>query len=226
MAPIKFEGNCPRNVAKDAKYSIKYEAGNSVVGIVYRAPQGERWHPTAYEHPELVEMVNEVKSSLTGAPGGAFYINEYSQVIVPRVGERDYYLAGEYSQSLQFEFEGHILSGNAVDLSGKPLQPGEKWEGPHPGIPYVLKSNASDIYYDVEIRPQVTKRVSLIDYHDRAVVKPLLHRIGRIKGFAGGRFYINEFRQMFAPGTTKEGIEYYYIGRLEKLDIWFPKPHN
>jgi hypothetical protein len=225
MALIKFVGNCPRNVAKDAKYSIKYESGDFVVGILYRAAEGERWYPTTHDHPKLVEMVNQVKSSLTGSPGGSFYINEYCQVIVPCVGERDYYLAGEYSQALQFEFEGHILSGNAVNLSGEPLQPGDKWAGPHPGISYVLKSKASDIYYELEIRPQVTKRVTLTDCHGRAVVKPLLHQTGRIKGFEGGRFYINEFRQMFAPGTTKEGVEYYYIGHLENLDIWFPKPH-
>lgn len=225
MTLVRFEGNCPRNVAKDAKYSIKYEAGTHVVGIVYRSMEGERWHPVSGDHPELVEIVNEVKLAATGFQGGAFYINEYKQVLVPSTGDRDYSLAGEYHKPLQFEFEGYTLSGDALDLNGQPLKPGDRWVGPHPGIRYVLVAGGRDIRYQTEPRPRVTKDVYLSDYRDQATVSRICRQIAQGKSLQGGRFYINEYCQFFAPINTGPYVDYQYIGRLESLDDWFPKPH-
>lgn len=61
MELVRFEGNCPRNVSKDAKYSVQYDSGKHVIGIVYRSTEGEKWYPVSGDHPELVEMVNNVK---------------------------------------------------------------------------------------------------------------------------------------------------------------------
>lgn len=222
---VRFEGNCPRNVSKDAKYGVRSDDGKYVVGVIYRTAFREEWRPVTRDHPELVEMVNAVKVAQTGSAGGAFYINEYGQVIVPMVGERDYYLAGEYHQPLTFEFEGHILSGDALDLDGQPVQPGGTWAGPHPGIPYVLKAGGGDIYYKTEPRPRVTREVRLSDFQDAATVRRICRMVAAVKGHQGGRFYINEFRQLFAPVSGENGLEYIYIGRLDSLDDWFPKPH-
>ena len=49
-------------------------------------------------------MVNSVKEGSTGAPGGAFYINEYKHVLVP-TSEGCLY-AGKYAPLLRFSFEG------------------------------------------------------------------------------------------------------------------------
>lgn len=222
---VRFEGNCPRNVARDARYSVRYDQGKYVVGLLYRADYREEWRPVTREHPDLVNMVNGVKMAQASSHGGTFYINEYKQVIVPVVGERTYYLAGEYTQPLEFEFEGHLLSGNAVDLQGNPLRPGDTWVGPHPGIPYVLKAGARDISYKTEPRERVTKELWLSDFRDQATVRKVCQQLARIKGISGGRFYINEFQQLFAPVNGSEGVEYLYIGRLESLGHWFPKPH-
>jgi hypothetical protein len=125
-----------------------------------------------------------------------FYINEYRQVIVPVIGdEKDYYYAGEYEKALEFEFEGKILSGDAKDLEGNPLQPGDEWVGPHPGIPYVLKAGGKDIYYRYWARKNVQKEERLSAYIGKeaeAVAMPIAHVIG----LAGGRFYVNEFKQI------------------------------
>src|SRR5690554_2311107 len=86
---VRFQGNRPSNVNKDAKYSVKHEAGNYVVGIYYKTNDGEIWYPISEDHSELVEMVNEVKIHFTGSPGGAFYINEYRQVLVPCAGRSE-----------------------------------------------------------------------------------------------------------------------------------------
>lgn len=222
----RFEGNCPRNVARDAKYSVRREGGKYVVGLLYRATFREEWRPVNKEHPALVEMVNSVKVQHGTSAGGPFYINEYKQVIVPVSGTRDYYLAGEYTEPLEFEFEGQILSGNAIDLQGRPLQPGDMWVGPHPGIPYTLKAGAQDIIYRTEPRPRVTKEVWLSDYQDKVTVNQICTMVARVKGLEGGRFYINEFQQLFAPRNGENGVQYVYIGRLDTLEQWFPKPNQ
>lgn len=221
-----FVGNCPSNVSKDAKYKIRLENREHVVGLFYRSADGELWYPSSNAHPELVNMVNELKIAKAGAPGGAFYINEYGQVIVPVVGEdKDYYLAGEYTTPLEFEFEGKILSGDAKDLEGKPLKPGDRWVGPHPGIPYVLKAGGTDIYYRCWVRPRVEREVRLSDSLGTEAAKGVAATIADIRGRDGGRFYINEFRQMFTPKEGEAGLDYVYIGKVNDLSLWFPKPH-
>lgn len=219
---IEFDGNCTSNVSKDAKYSIRHDEGEWKVGIVYETADGERWYPVSDKHSELVEMVNRIKKEITKKPGGVFYINEYKQVIVPTVNNKTYYLAGEYAKILEFEFENKMLSGDAKDLTGKPLSPGENWEGPHPGIAYVLSGNFNDIYYEREIRPRVTKRFMLSDYQKRDVVDKICSMIVGVKQ-ASGRFYINEFRQIFSP-VGMNPVKYVYVGKLENLHEWFPKP--
>jgi hypothetical protein len=220
----KFVGNCPSNVSKDAKYTIRLEEKEHVVGLYYESADGELWYPSSVDHPELVEMVNKVKIKYSGSPGGAFYINEYRQVIVPVIGdEKDYYYAGEYEKPLEFEFEGKILSGDAKDLEGNPLQPGDEWVGPHPGIPYVLKAGGKDIYYRYWARKNVQKEERLSAYIGKeaeAVAMPIAHVIG----LAGGRFYVNEFKQIFTPRSDDYGMKYVYVGKIDDMTKWFPKP--
>jgi hypothetical protein len=222
---VQFTGNCPSNVNKDAKYTVRLEKGEYVVGIYYVSSDGELWYPSSGDHPGLVEMVNDVKKYYSGSPGGAFYINEYKQVIVPVQGEEsDYYFAGEYNNPLEFEFEGKKISGDAKDLDGKKIHPGDVWVGPHPGIPYVLKAGGKDIQYEYWVRPKVKKRVRLSDHVDNKTAEIIARDIAQIKGAAGGRFYVNEFCQMFAPKGSSGILEYVYIGKIEDLSNWFPKP--
>ncbi len=221
-----FPGNCPANVAKDAKYSVRRKAsGGTVIALVYRADDGERWHAATENHAALANMVNAVKVVHGGQPNGPFYINEYRQVIVPAGPEATYYLAGEYHQHVHFEFEGKVLSGDAKDLEGQRIRPGDTWVGPHPGIPYVLKASGTDIYYRTTPRPNVTRDVTLSSLVGQQEAAALAGRVRGVKGFGGGRFYINEWRQMFAP-VTMGGSEfkYVYIGELQVHEPWFPKP--
>lgn len=220
-----FNGNCPKNVAKDAKYAIRTGPnGQPVVALTYVSDEEERWFATTDEHPTLVEMVNEVKVQKGAAPNGPFYINEYGQVLVPVGDGAKYYLADEYDMPLRFHFEGKILSGEGIDLDGHPVEPGDLWKGPHPGIPYQLKAGGQDIYYRYSPRPNVEKRVLLSHSVGAEAASALANRIQRVKGWQGGRFYINEWREMFAPVTNQNGFEYRYIGHLDDHDPWFPKP--
>jgi hypothetical protein len=184
---------------------------------------GERWLATTEEHPQLVHMVEGVKKAYGDTVHGPFYINEYGQVIVPVGPEADYYLAGEYDRRLIFDFEGRRLSGDAVDLTGKRLQPGDEWEGPHPGIPYILKAGGRDVYYNARPRRNVTRQITLSSAIGPERAAAFARAIREIKGFEGGRFYVNEWRQMFAPVGQESGWRYLYLGELN-LDDWFPKP--
>jgi hypothetical protein len=218
-----FRGNCPANVNKDAKYTVRSSKTGPVVALTFNAGDDERWYMTTEKHPELVAMVNAVKISRGSAPNGSFYINEYKQVIVPVVGSTDYFYAGDYSKPLRFEFEGKTLSGEPVDLDGNPISPGGVWIGPHSGIPYVLAAGGTDIYYDCVLRPNVMKRVKLSKELGPADAAEVASTIREHRGFNGGRFYVNEFCSLFAP--IQEGIDwrYVYVGELD-LAKWFPKP--
>lgn len=222
---IVYEGNWPSNVSKDAKYSIRSEAGKYVIGIEYRTQTGEKWYPTTANHDLLVEMVNAIKVAVNGSPGGPFYINEYRQVIVPVGNPVTYYYAGDYTGHLLFDFEGCQLSGKGYDLTGGPLGSGSRWEGPHAGIPYKLKAGGRDIYYTRQVRARVKKDEMLSAYVGPERAQQLARKITAIKGFSGGRFYINEFRQLFTPMERETGWAHIYLGALETDDPWFPRPH-
>jgi len=218
-----FKGNCPKNVNKDAKYVVRTVDGRLVVALSYLSSNGEQWLATSEYHPGLVEVVNAVKVSMGAGPNGPFYINEYAQVIVP-VADGTYYFAGDYEESLRFEFEGITLSGEGVGLDGRLLSPGDNWDGPHPGIPYILKAGGGDIYYKSEPRPHVIRQVFLSSVVRPVAARSLAARIQAVKGSQGGRFYINEWREMFAPVNEGGVYNYVYIGHLDDDEPWFPKP--
>lgn len=214
-----FEGNWPAVVNRDAKYSVRSEDRRYVVGIEYRTADGEKWYPMSDAHEGLVDMVNLVKMKVNEAPGGGFYINEYRQVVVPAGRPVIYYFAGNYLGALVFDFEGIKISGMPFKLDGSPLRPGDPWEGPHQGIPYKLKAGGRDISFEKEIRPNVTREFVLSSFVGLDEARRVVTKVGAVIGFQGGRFYINEFRQLFT------GMPYKYIGALEKDDPWFPMPH-
>ena len=219
-----YRGNCPKSVSKDAKYVVRSNKGKAVVAVTYVATNEERWLATTEEHPDLVRIVNDIKVGEGGSPNGPFYINEHGQVIVPVGQDATYYLADEeYDMPLRFEFEGNVISGEGIDLQGNPLVPEHIWSGPHPGIPYILEAGAGDIRYESNFRPNVTSRVKLSSHIKQEQAKSMAKRITAVKGWAGGRFYVNEWRQMFAPVSGASGLDYVYIGYLDGEDPWFPK---
>src|SRR4051812_35539013 len=101
MYPL-FLGNCPHNVSKDAKYTVRGTDGR--ISLEYCVDDVTRWHLSTKAHPALAEMVNSVKCTHGSGPNGPFYLNEYHQVIVPVGMDATYYLAGTYDQPLKFDF--------------------------------------------------------------------------------------------------------------------------
>jgi hypothetical protein len=216
-----FPGNRPRNVSKDAKYSVRGTDGR--VGLTYCTADDERWHMTTKAHPALADMVNDVKRTHGTGPNGPFYINEYKQVIVPAGDAGQYYFAGTYDLPLQFEFDGKTISGEPLDFNRNPLRPGDTWTGPHAGIPYVLAAAGNDVYYRTFPRPDVEKRVRLSAGKGKNAAEQIARLLSAFKGAGGGRFYVNEFCSVFSPINGTDGLQYIYIGQID-LDSWFPDP--
>lgn len=208
-----YPGPIPSNVSKDAKYSIRSGPDGYVVKLLFRLTAREEALLATDRHTALVDMVNAVKIEHTGKPGGAFYINEFCDVIVPCDG--NYYFADTYQKVLEFEFEGQIIGPRAPEG----LRPGDEWPGPHVGVAYTLKAGATDIEYKRPLRDRVTETVRLSDFHDEADVSALTRRFASIKGPGGGRIYVNECGEAFSP--TRDGHK--YLGHLGE-DVWFPAP--
>ena len=222
---VKYTGNCPRNVARDAKYVIRSGPTGPFVSLQYRSSDDETWALATEEHSDLVRMVNEVKLAFADQPNGAFYINEYHQVIVPVVGSHEYYLAGEYHRPIRFLFEGKEISSEPVDDLGEPLKPGDEWVGSRVGVPYVLAAGAKDIYYETTPRPNVIKRNKLSAVIGVEMATSVASQLRKIKDFSGGRFYVNESKAIFSPVTKDAGksYRYLYVGQVD-LDRWFTAP--
>ena len=209
-----YPGRIPSNVNRDAKYSVRSSDGGYVVSLLFRLSQRERALLATDRHEALVEMVNDIKVSINGAPGGVFYINEFTDVLVP-CQDNNCYFAGTYDELLEFEFEGEVIGPRAP----VGLEPGEPWPGPHVGIPYTLKAGAGDIGYEWEPRPGVIRTELLSDYHDSSEVEALTRRLAAVKGTAGGRIYVNECGEFFAPVND----DYLFLGHIGE-DVWFPAP--
>jgi hypothetical protein len=106
-----------------------------------------------------------VVGRLNEQPGGAFYINEYKQVLVPDRHEKIHYIAGIYAEPVRFIFDNGskmvTISGDAIDLRGNPVPQCGVWPGLRQGIPYVLAAGGREIYYRYFPRPDVERTIRL-----------------------------------------------------------------
>ncbi|MFC4145753.1 hypothetical protein ACFO0M_05765 [Micromonospora mangrovi] len=203
---------------KDAKYSIVHSPkGGMEVRLVYRISAREKELLTNDRHERLVAMVNAVKEKINGVPGGAFYINEFHDVLVPHPDGGSVY-AGTYGDILEFDYDGQIVG----PVPPSDLEAGAAWPGPHAGIPYVLRAGGTDIKYD-HVSGRRVREVRLSDEVGTQPARLLARRLAAFKGDAGGRVYINEASHFFAPITTTTGTSYVYLGGIDD-DAWFAAP--
>jgi len=215
---VPYPGRIPSNVSKEAKYSVRSAPGGAyAVRLVYAVGSGERELLTTDSHDVLVDMVNAVKVEAQGARGGVFYINEYKDVLVPT--QSGCFYAGNYEPLLAFDFEGTVISPRAP----VGLVPGADWRGPHAGTSYVLTASGDDVRYEHTPTPTRVIKTLLSDAVGASAARTLAQRLGRTKGPSGGRIYINEACEFFAPLMVSGNLEYRYLGPLDD-DAWFPAP--
>ena len=165
---------------KDAKYTVKRAGVDGwAVHLVYTVSSRARELLTTSAHPDLVEMVNNVKRQAAGVEGGAFYINEFSHVLVPT--NRGTFFAGRYSKELKFVFEGESIAPTAPAN----LRPGDEWPGPHVGILHRVTASTDDLYYILKLSPTRTEKVMLSDDCGKPAAARLAGRLARVKGEIG-----------------------------------------
>ena len=80
------------------------------------------------------------------------------------------------------------------------------------------------MYYRAQPRPNVTRDVTLSSVVGLAAARDFAGRIQDVKGRQGGRFYVNEWRELFAPVNQSDGLTYVYIGHLNEEEPWYPRP--
>ena len=209
---IPYPGLNPSNVNKDAKYSVVHGDEGMQVQLRFELNHKEKAILTTDRHDALVEMVNSAKSAGGAAPGGAFYINEFFDVLVPTTTGCVY--VGSYEKVLEFDLDGATVSPQRP--SG--VEPGDVWPGPHVGIGYVLAAGGCDIYYKTKIE----RREDLSDHVGSKAAAALAARLARVRGTEGGRIYINECGEFFAPPRAG-ATDHIYLGALDE-DPWFPAP--
>jgi hypothetical protein len=65
--------------------------------------------------------------------------------------------------------------------------------------------------------------MKLSQEHDATSAAKLANRLAATKGDSGGRIYINEAREFFAPILNGDELSYVYLGPLV-FDVWFSSP--
>lgn len=215
MTLLPYPGLIPSNVNKDAKYSVVHGDDGMQVRLLFQLNHKEKAILTTDRHDDLVEMVNAVKQADGSAPGGAFYINEFFDVLVPT--QSGCYFAGSYERVLEFDLDGLIVSPNRAPG----VEPGDPWPGPHVGIGYVLAAGGSDIYYKAK-NGKIERREDLSEHVSEAAAARLANRLAAVKGTQGGRIYINECGEFFSPPSGSSD-QHTYLGALDE-DAWFPAP--
>lgn len=208
---LPYTGNCRPVASKDAKYSIRRgKDGVLQIEIIFFVGRKEFFQPSTREHPALIEMVNKAKES----QGGTFYINEFSHVLVPGQDGK-LCCVGRYAELLEFNVSGVVVSAQPPQW----LKQGEEWLGPHVGRPYVLSADCRDIYYKSS-DGEHHRQIHLAQVVGEASAAELAGRLSKTKGPDGGRIYINERKQFFAP-VQESG--FLYLGPLGD-DPWFDEP--
>ena len=236
-----YRGLWPQNVSRLAKYAVRLIEGEWKVTVLYDVGDGLRYLAVEGGAPDIAARVNGVKTAVRDEPGGAFYVNEYRHILVPVTANAgvgpgsQYYSAGRLDNDFRFEYQGQALTGRPVRPDGTPLKPEDRWIGPRPGIPYVLAAGGGDIYYETpaltdedppSIRPMMTRRVQLSRViKDKSLLRSAVGLISAVRGYQGGRFYVNEYGAIFTPVDAEDGngIDYVYCGQINP-SLWFPEP--
>jgi hypothetical protein len=215
MTLRRYSGLSPQRVGKDAKYAV---TAKGEIRLVYRTSNRERYLLTTEAHHGLAQMVNDIKVQLTNVEGGAFYINEFRDVLVPDGEGGPCLWAGHYEGLLEF-IEGPLR----VSPQATPgLKPGDEWFGPHVGIPYILMAGGNDIRYEIA-EGRRREEVRLSDFFGAGAARTLALRLAQHKGQSGGRIFINECAEFFTRIDTRDSSTYVYLGSLDE-DPWFPPP--
>jgi hypothetical protein len=214
---------CPN---RDSRFTIrKY---NGTWWVHYKEPGGTLI-PADAAHQDLVDLVNRLKAEEGNSAGGAFSINERSQVIARMKASVGYKqdsihvvdissgVVRTYAQKITFD-------GGKLDPTAKPDE-GEPWPGPRCGSTYsfAIQGHKKPPSHNVdEIWTEIEGTDDLLSTHTKP--NPYPPTKGPLASFlaalrrqlpSGGRFRVNEHGRAF---TANDNL---FIGSIP-LSSWFP----
>lgn len=219
-----WEGFRPTVVAKERKYAIRFHPRRGwKISVVVPKWKAIYTIFSEEDHHDLVSAVNAVSEEFSRAPGGAFYVNEYKQVLKPIIeapgapGEREARYVGEFP-SLKFIFK---LENQLMDNSdASALKTGDDWPYHKVGIRYTISPVDWRISRQMAVLMGNTIREEP-EYLDEHVKdhSELVSALREVKP-NGGIFYANEHGLVFAP--TDSGEKFVKIIDISAT-TWFPK---
>lgn len=214
---------CP---GRDLRFTIRHNTDGE--WWVYYEPPGGTRIPADAPHQELVNLVNELKAAEGKAGGGAFSINEHSQVIARMAAPPGYPqnaihvvdistgAVKEYVQTITFQ-EG------TIDPTANPTE-GSPWPGPRCGSTYSFAApgNKKPPSHNLdEVWTEIEGKIELLSPHAKSIPYP--PTVGPLAVFLaglrrqlpqGGRFRVNEHGRAF---TADQNV---FIGNVP-LASWF-----
>jgi hypothetical protein len=164
---------------------------------------------------DLAEAVNRAKWEMTSSEGGAFLVDEFSQILVPNSdGNGERMIVGELHGVLDFVDSG---TGKIFNLNNdENLNIGDLWAYPYVGVQCHL-SRAGQIYSFIENDDE--KTCVYPNIIDEELVQVLTH----IRDWRGCRFIVNPHGIVL---TKKKFAKYdwrpIYAGRID-YNKWYDK---
>jgi hypothetical protein len=216
---------CP---GRDSRFTVRRNSDNSGDWWVYYDPPGGTLIPADSPHPDLVRLVNALKEAEGIAAGGAFSINEHSQVIARMSAPAGYqqnaiHVVDISTGSVQKYTQTITFQGGAIDPTAQPAE-GSPWPGPRCGSTYrfAAPGNRKPPSHNVdEVWTEIEGQIELLSTHAKSVPYPptagalaaLLAALRRQLP-SGGRFRVNEHGRAF---TADQNV---FIGNIP-LASWF-----
>lgn len=216
----------PVSPGKNSHFTIRQYGGGW--WVFCEAPDGSL-APADSAHNELVNLVNGLKEAEGNAPGGAFRINEHSQVVAHMAAPVGYkqntiHVAGTSGGAVQKYTQKITFQEGAIDPTAKPAE-GTPWPGPRCGATYrfAAPGNKKPPSHNLdEIWTEIEGQIDLLSSHIEA--GPYPPTAGPLAAFlaalrrqlpSGGRFRVNEHGRAFTAD------QYLFIGEVP-LATWFP----
>lgn len=151
VRPASWQGRYARIPGETTVFHLRYTTDGwwPVVDWTRGDDTGHCWMVDSDDVPALVAGVLAGKRALGVAPGGAFLVNEFGQVLVPASDAEgtSVVLVGECSGPLMFE--NPFDSARPIDIGGGGLRPGEPWDRPYIGVPHNLNHRNEICFKDV-----------------------------------------------------------------------------
>lgn len=163
---------CPN---RDSRFSLRQNGGSWWVH--YQSSSGAHI-PADAAHTQLVELVNALKAAEGNAPGGAFSINELSQVIArmkapPGYPQNAIHVVDISSGGVQTCSDVITFDGGTIDPTAMPNE-GDPWPGPRCGSTYKFTApgNKKPPTHNLnEVWTEIDGKDDLLSVH----VKPLTY---------------------------------------------------